>query len=559
MIPLSKKRQLVYFATLLLAIFTYFYALDSLHTPKNGDEYPYTHITRMTAQNGTLLPLQSDLEGMRNTKPPLLFWQGIASTDWAQHWNSWRLRWPSVIYTFLSGALIFMLAKRLGNLQSGFVAVLSFFAFMTTYRYGRPFLTDSPLMFWLFLPGFSLLYWRPQAFDSKLAFPFLAGLALGIGFLYKSFMLIIPTGLTFAWWSWKERNYSFVDFIVKDCWKLFLMMALALGLFSLWFVLDPDPKSILQEFVLKENMGKLGQNNFLANLLWGRHSIWSLAVGLLLNTGLLIFPTTYLIYDALGERKRMDSSERMLWSWVLVYFVVFSLPNVRSARYLLPVMPAIAILLALHWDRIPRWTFKLSLLFSGLFVFGIGYFALQLELFLGETSIYPYYIWIIIGITLGVILLAWLQRDWTKDLTPAALLLSFLCLASFYYPFDHERGNYSQETMSAVKGKEVWVPHNFLAKYERYGFILPGAHIRGYWTNEENTPAKLLATHEYVIIRRAPSERLDMADCQLLGTRIDVRTRHNSKQIREIILENRLDHLFVQEDLMYCPRPEIQE
>ena len=37
---------------LALAVFTYFYGLDSQHIPKNGDEYPYEHITRLTAASG---------------------------------------------------------------------------------------------------------------------------------------------------------------------------------------------------------------------------------------------------------------------------------------------------------------------------------------------------------------------------------------------------------------------------------------------------------------------------------------------------------------------------
>jgi hypothetical protein len=61
-----------YLLACLLAVFTYFYGLDSQHIPKNGDEYPYEHITRLTADSGKLLPLQSQLDHMRNTKPPLL-------------------------------------------------------------------------------------------------------------------------------------------------------------------------------------------------------------------------------------------------------------------------------------------------------------------------------------------------------------------------------------------------------------------------------------------------------------------------------------------------------
>src|SRR5262245_10563422 len=116
-----------------LALFTYFYGLDSQHIPKNGDEYPYEHITRMTAASGQWLPLQSELPELRNTKPPLLFWQGITSTQWGSNWSLWSLRWPSVIYTLLTAGLVFVLGWNLSRqLETGFVAMLTFLAFFST-------------------------------------------------------------------------------------------------------------------------------------------------------------------------------------------------------------------------------------------------------------------------------------------------------------------------------------------------------------------------------------------------------------------------------------------
>ena len=85
---------------LLLSIFTYIYGLDSRFAPKNGDEYPYMHIVRMTAQTGQWLPLQSEMEGLKNTKPPLLFWEGIASTHWGE---SWRIQMAAAAVCILTG------------------------------------------------------------------------------------------------------------------------------------------------------------------------------------------------------------------------------------------------------------------------------------------------------------------------------------------------------------------------------------------------------------------------------------------------------------------------
>src|SRR5665647_3774095 len=93
--------------------------------------------------------------------------------------------------------MLFMLGRKItGKLETGFVAALTFLAFFTTYRFGRPFLTNPPEVFWIFLPFFVLLYWR-QTFASRWLIPLLLGISIGIGFLYKSFALVhIPSSQT---------------------------------------------------------------------------------------------------------------------------------------------------------------------------------------------------------------------------------------------------------------------------------------------------------------------------------------------------------------------------
>ena len=57
-------------ALLVLVVFVYLWGLGGNHMMRNGDEMVYAHIARVTAEAGQWLPLQSELPGMRNTKPP---------------------------------------------------------------------------------------------------------------------------------------------------------------------------------------------------------------------------------------------------------------------------------------------------------------------------------------------------------------------------------------------------------------------------------------------------------------------------------------------------------
>lgn len=547
---------LLYGLAACLAVFVYFFGLDGQHIPKNGDEYPYEHIARLTAASGHFLPLQSELFEMRNTKPPLLFWQGIVSTNWGGDWTLWHLRYPSVIYTLLTALLVFLLGWRLSREPAkGFVGALAFLAFFSTYRFGRPFLTNPPEVFWLFLPFFILLYWRSTAFASRWV-PLVLGAVIGIGLLYKSFALLLPVGLGLAWWYLRQRHYRMAGFLREDVWRLALVALIALAIFSLWFILDPQPQAIWQEFVVKENAGKFDPHSagYFAKLLWGSSSVWVLALGYPLNAGLLAFPVLGLMVGALRRPAQLSDAEKMLWIWLLVMLVVFSLPSQRSSRYLLAAMPALAVLCALGWERIARAWFVLTLIFAALVVAGLGYLSWRLQGELPAVDLYPALYWLLLAATLAFVLLALLRPALTRPASSVAVLLVFLALAAFLRPFDGALGNYSGETQGRVAGRKVWVPYDFNAKYELYRFLLPGADIAGY--REERAPDVAELARRYPLFAvRVPLGAAPCAGCRVLGERLDLRGRHSSAELAEILRGKVFENLFLKEMLIESSAP----
>lgn len=544
---------LFYAAALVLAAFLYFFDLGGQHIPKNGDEYPYEHITRLTAASGHFLPLQSDLDGMRNTKPPLLFWQGIVATDWGQAWTLWNLRVPSVIYTLLTALLCYLLTRRLTrDPAKGALAALTFLAFFSTYRFGRPFLTNPPEVFWLFLPFFLLLY-LPRAFVSR-GLPLLLGSVIGIGLLYKSFALLLPVGLGLAWWYLHEQRYRLRDFIVADVWKLALIAVLSLAIFALWFVLDPQPAAIWQEFVVKENAGKFDPHggSYFAKLLWGASSFWTLLLGYPMNAGLLAFPVIGLMLFALRRASTLSREEKLLWMWLLVVLFVFSLPSQRSARYLLAAMPALAILCALGWERVGRIWFVLSLIVVILLVAVLAYLAWRVQAALPAVVLFGPLYWLLLGASVVLAGLAISRPAWTRPATPVAGLLALLALAGFLRPFDGALGSYSAQTQAATRAHEVWVPYDFNAKYEAYRFLLPGARITGY--PEERTPdVEALAARYPLFAVRQPLDAAPCSGCRIVGQRLDLRGRHSSAELKEIFTGRVFENLFVKEVLYASP------
>lgn len=544
-------RLTLYGLAIVLGVFTYFYGLDSHHIPKNGDEYPYEHITRVTAASGQWLPLQSEVPELRNTKPPLLFWQGIASTDWGADWSLWSLRWPSVVYTLLTAGMVFVLGWKVsGQIETGCVATLTFLAFFSTYRYGRPFLTDAPSVFWLFVPCCIALVRRDRGLDSRIVVPLLLGASIGMGLLYKSFALLLPAGLWFAWAHLRHRRYDLVACLRADTLRLAIFALAALATFSLWFLLDPDPGAIVTEFVFKENAGKFAApDGYLRNLLWGSSSIWRLAVSYPINAGLLIVPILALLVGSFRRRAALGEEERLLWMWVIALFVVFSLPSQRDERYLLPAMPALAVLAALNWERIGRHAFAASLALTGVATVALAYLSVRLEVSALPGVIYPFGYWVLLAATLAVIVAALAVASLTRPLVNVAVLMLYFCVAGFFRPFDGAQGTYSADVQTALRGRTVWVPTNFVAREEGHRFLLPGAELRGYPLGANLSAAELAAQYPVFAIR-VPMEAPEVATGAVLGQRLDIATRHTSDQLVEMLRGKVFEYLFVKEVLV---------
>jgi 4-amino-4-deoxy-L-arabinose transferase-like glycosyltransferase len=532
-----------------VAVFTYFFGLDSQHIPKNGDEYPYEHITRLTAESGRLLPLQSALPEMSNTKPPLLFWQGIASTDWGRSWTLWRLRYPSVLYTSATALMAGLLAWRLsGAIETGLLAALNFLAFFSTYRYGRPFLTNAPEVFWLFLPFFALSYW-PAAAGSLLAFPILMGVAVGLGLLYKSVALAIPVGLALSWWHLHSRGYQVRTFFAKDAAKIAFTTIVSLALFAGWFLLDPDPGAVWRDFILRENLGKFDSGgSYLSKLLWGSSSVWSLALGYALNAGILAFPVAVLVVLTYRRRRDLGDVERLLWMWTLTLFLFFSIPSQRSPRYLLPAMPALAVLLACGAPRVSRKAFVASLLTAAGALGAILFLSVAFRRAAPGLHL-PMTHWLVLLGTAIVVAVGLGVPRLGPSSAAAAAVLTFLSVALLLRPLDGALGSYDASVRGYVYGKDVWVPYDFVAKFEGHRFLLPGARIHGYPEDPEATSATLAERYPLVVLR-LPLGEAPCEGCAILGQRLDLRGRQSPGALRDVLFGGDAQRLLVNEVLI---------
>lgn len=544
---------------LALALAAYFFALGSDHAATNGDELLYAQITRLTAETGHWLPLQSEVERHRNTKPPALFWQGIVSTDWARNYELWTLRYPNVLYTLATAVMVFLLGRKLGgNRSTGLLAALVYLAFFGTYRYGRVFLTSAPETFWLFLP-FCLLLLRdrpvaPIGWGGAAAF----GLIFGAAMLYKSFALAAPGVAGLSWWTLHARGYRMAGWLKKDAPQIALTGLLSLAVFSLWYFLDPQRHLILADFILDENVGKFDTEgeNYFVNLLWGGSSVWRNVVSYPINAGLLAPAVIAVFVLGFMRRKEMPGNEKLLWFWLITLFVVFSLPNQRDERYLLPGMPALAVLCALYWTRIPAWLLTIGLAAVAVIALGMGLGGWLLTRDLAEGALYPWYFWAFVALLIAFAVAVLLRRTAIRSAVAPGILMLYIAFGLFLIPFDGPRGAFDPGAQDTARGKTFPAPVNFGAREEIYRFLLPGSNPRPYKIKKAPTLDKLRQAGGLFIVTVPLDDRTVREDARLrvVGSRLQLIDRFNNEETTDMLRGNVSRNLF-KEDLLVEVKP----
>lgn len=536
-------------AVIVLAVATYLVGLSSLRMPTNGDEMIYAQITRATASSGHWLPLRSEMPDMVNTKPPLLFWQGILATGWARQWSLVALRWPSVGWTLATALLAGLVAWRAtaGDSAKGVLAAAIYLGFLSTYRYGRPFLTNPPETFWVFLCFFLMLWWRPRSFQSRFVVPTIIGLVVGMALLTKSFAQLLPIGAGLAAWHLHEQWGDWRRFLGRSLPGLAWTAALSLAIFALWFLLDPDPQAIWREFVVHENLGKMkaGRPSYLGALLWGKTSLWVYSLTWFANAGLLALPLAGTLIRGWQHRREASDTERLLWLLVAAYFVVFFIPTQRSGRYLLEVMPALAVLMALHWHRLLPSALATTAIGSAAVVGLIAWLSWRLVRELGGGFGMGH--WAILVGSLALALAALFNRRWLTALAVPAALAALLSLGSFLRVFDPPLGAFQTEAVATARGRIVWAPENFRAGEELYRFVLPGATVRGYPLSAGGPASEEGGSDDLAVVVRDLSAP---APPGAIGSRIDLKGRHTSEQVLAMLRGDVCKNLFSREWLV---------
>ena len=547
------KRLIWWSLVAAIGAFAYLYSLDGMNIPSTGDEGPYLQITRLTAATGHWLPLQP-ADGLGVTKPPLLFWQGLLASNWGQDWELWRFRLPIVAYTFITALMVFWVTRRCTkDTESAAIAAVAFLAFTSIFHHGRPFITNLPEVFFLSLSYFIFVLYRNASRNpllwKGLAFWVGLGVLVGLSAWVRSIFLLAPVGLAFCIYLLWQRRWNIIDFLKHDAPRLLIFTLTVFAVFGLWFAIDPNPEAILREFLLGENVSKLSTDSYFKNLFSGPYPVFAIWFGIFRNAGFLALPLFYVCFVSLKNWAKLKHEEQALWIWILAFIIVFTVPAQRQDSYILATMPAVAVILGMHWRDIPRAWFYLFLLPLLAIFSGLIYLMIPISLHVLPADSYAAWHYLAPFGGLALVLLALLYNKLAPRLFIALIFLAYISFASILAPFEGVLGRFELQAINVARGKTVYVPSNFRSQYERYRFLLPGAEIRSYEYEDDVTRDRLLAAGE-MVVADFPPETNSFLEYQVLGKRLTVRSRMPQEDISRVLKEQRMDLLFRQELLL---------
>ena len=328
---------------LLLTLCTFFLLLGSraLNEP---DEGRYSEIAREMVETGDwLVPHFWYLPHL--DKPPMTYWLVAASMKIFGQ-NEWAVRLP-VALAGISGVWVtFLLGCSIGGRRVGIWSALILQTSMLYFVMARMLTTD------IFLTAFNAwaiyFFWRSwlsAKAESKNFFAWhLAGWsAITLGFLTKGpIALAIPTVAFAALLIFRRKEIAEKKILLAG---LFGGMILFLILTAPWFlaVFQQEPQSA-HFMILGQAAGHL-----LGTTIKNRHGSPFYFFGIL-AVGLL--PWTILI-GWLWRRnhwRNLDAKSKDGWLllnvWAIFTFTLFSLSQAKLPAYILPIFPALAILLA---------------------------------------------------------------------------------------------------------------------------------------------------------------------------------------------------------------------
>lgn len=279
-------------------------------------------------------------------KPPLLMWLTSISYQ-VFGLTLFATRIWVVFFGFLSLIMIYLLGRKLYNNKVGIIAVFVLGSFVTFYDYATHLMMDVPLIFFIL----ASIYYLILSKDNKnltLKYAMLSGIFFGLALMTKQLeALLIPVILlTFLLFTKDIR------FALTKQFGLFFGTA---GMIFIPYIVFMSylSKDFWDSFFVYSNFSRLitpleghgGNFLFYFQGLITYELFWAV---------ILPFAVTFGIYNAFKKQSRADI---LVISWIVVVLGLFTVAQTKLFWYILPAMPAFALIIGNLLYNISGWVY----------------------------------------------------------------------------------------------------------------------------------------------------------------------------------------------------------
>lgn len=328
--PLPRTQQLL--VLLLLSFLTFFLGLGR-QAITDTDEAFYAEAAREMVEGGDWLTPHFNYED-RWQKPVLYYW--LAAGTYALTGPSeWSARFPSALSGLALVLLTWLSARRLAGDAAAFLAGLIVASSYGYFAMARLALPDLPLALLV-----TCTIWL--ALEQRWA---MAGIAAGLGFLMKGPIALLIPLLVVVPILWREQG---VTFLRRLPWRAVMFGLLLFAIVGLpWYIAMTltHGTAYLRSFFIADNLERFATTRyndlrsvlFYVPIVIGGVMPWSIY--------LLVLPWERAI-AVVRRREWLNADEWRLLIWMLAPLIFFTVSIGKQPRYVLPVLPPLAILLA---------------------------------------------------------------------------------------------------------------------------------------------------------------------------------------------------------------------
>jgi 4-amino-4-deoxy-L-arabinose transferase-like glycosyltransferase len=346
------RARLIGLFILLFCASLYLWGLGTLPFYTKGEPREATVVWEIYTSGEWILPLRNG--HIIPSKPPLFHWLGAAlSFAWGEV-NELTIRLPSALLAMTGVLLTYWTGLALWGVEAGLIAALilaTSFEWVRAATTARVDMTLTVCMVVAFL-YFQFLYRRRTVsrLESLLFF-----VLLGLATLAKGPVGAILPGLTVVVFLAWQRDLRFLQQL-SIIWGGALLLVIAGGWYGL--ALWQGGQKFFATQIMKENILRFVSSNaagaghehpfyyFIPNLLLGM-APWS-----------FFFPALAVF---LYQRRHAWREQDLLYPlvWIITVFLFYSAASGKRTVYILPIYPALALLLGVWWQEVRRGAVRL--------------------------------------------------------------------------------------------------------------------------------------------------------------------------------------------------------